>query len=76
MSEIIVVAIITGLCAAVPAIIATIVSNNKSNAVMNYKIDTLTRQVEKHNSVVERVFRLEEKEAALEKKVANIEKHK
>lgn len=76
MNETIIVAIITGLCAAIPAIIATIVSNNKSNAVMNYKIDTLTRQVEKHNNVIERVFKLESAEVALEKRVANIEKHK
>lgn len=76
MDETIIIAIIGGLCTGIPAVIATLASNNKANAVMNYKIDTLTKQVEKHNSVVERVFRLEEKEAALEKKVANIEKHK
>ena len=54
MTEIIV-AIIGGICVAVPTIIATIVSNSKQNAIVQYKIESLTKQVEKHNSVVERM---------------------
>lgn len=54
MTEIIV-AIIGGICVAIPTIIATIVSNNKQNAVVQYKIEYLTKQVEKHNGVVERM---------------------
>lgn len=48
-------AIIGGICVAVPTIIATIVSNSKQNAIVQYKIESLTKQVEKHNSVVERM---------------------
>ena len=55
MSDVVVTAIISGLCVAIPSVIATMSSNNKSNALMNYRIDGLTKEVEKHNSVVERM---------------------
>lgn len=55
MSDVIVTAIVSGLCVAIPSVIATMSSNNKSNALMNYRIDELTKEVEKHNSVVERM---------------------
>ena len=55
MSDVVVTAIISGLCVAIPSVIATMSSNNKSNALMNYRTDELTKEVEKHNSVVERM---------------------
>ena len=55
MSDVVVTAIISGLCVAIPSVIATMSSNNKSNALMNYRIDELTKEVEKHNSVVDRM---------------------
>ena len=61
MSDSIVVAIISGMCVAVPSVMATLKSNNKSSAIMDYKIDELTKKVDKHNSVIERTYTLEEK---------------
>lgn len=61
MSDTVMVAIISGLCVGVPSVLATISSNNKSNALMNYRIDELSKKVEKHNNVVERMA-LQEKE--------------
>lgn len=55
MNDTIIVAIISGLFVAVPSLIATITINNKSNAVMQYQLQNLTKQVEKHNGVVERM---------------------
>lgn len=55
MSEAIIVALIGGICTAIPSLIATVVINNKSIAVMQYKIEDLTKKVEKHNNVVERM---------------------
>lgn len=55
MSDAIIVALIGGICTAIPSLIATIVINNKSTAVTQYKIDDLTKKVEKHNNVVERM---------------------
>ena len=58
--ETIITAIIGGICVAVPNIIATVSSNKKSTALITYREDKLEKKVEKHNSVVERTFRLEE----------------
>ena len=58
--EAIITAIIGGLCVAVPNIIATLTSNKRSTALITYRVNELEKKVEKHNSVVERTFRLEE----------------
>ena len=55
MPDAIIIALIGGVCTAIPSLIATIIINNKSTAVMQYKIDDLTKKVEKHNNVVERM---------------------
>ena len=55
MSDAIIIALIGGVSTAIPSLIATIIINNKSTAVMQYKIDDLTKKVEKHNNVVERM---------------------
>lgn len=54
--ESIVVAIITG----VVTLVGVIVSNSKSQAVMEVKISALTEKVEKHNHLVERTYQLEQ----------------
>lgn len=59
MSEIIT-AMVSGLCVAIPSIIATITTNKKNNALTIYRINQLETKVDKHNSVVERTFRIEE----------------
>ena len=56
MVESIVVAIITG----VVTLVGVIVSNSKSQAVMEVKISALTEKVEKHNHLVERTYQLEQ----------------
>lgn len=53
--ESIVVACITG----VVTLIGVILSNSKSQAVMEVKLDALTAKVEKHNQLIERTYRLE-----------------
>ena len=58
--EAIITAIIGGVCVAVPNIIATLTSNKKSTALITYRVNELEKKVEKHNSVVERTFKLEE----------------
>ena len=53
--ESIIVACITG----VVTLIGVILSNSKSRAVMEVKLDALTEKVEKHNQVLERTYALE-----------------
>ena len=54
--ESIIVACITG----VVTLIGVILSNSKSRAVMEVKLDALTEKVEKHNQVLERTYQLEQ----------------
>ena len=51
-----------------------IASNSKSRAVMEQKIDELTRRVEKHNCLVERTYLLERDVALLRNDVDGLER--
>ena len=44
----------------VVTLIGVILSNSKSRAVMEVKLDALTKKVEKHNQVLERTYVLEQ----------------
>lgn len=61
------VSIITGALSLVGVLITTINGNRKierqlevSMAITNTKLEDLTKQVEKHNQVIERTFKLEQ----------------
>lgn len=61
------VSIITGALTLVGVIVTNIGSNRKmehqlevSMAITNTKLEDLTKQVEKHNQVIERTFKLEQ----------------
>ena len=68
MKEIII-AIISGLCVAIPSLIATISSNKKTTSLMMYRIEQLEKKQDKHNSVIERTFKLEEDVKILKEEV-------
>lgn len=59
MNNTIIVSIISGLCVAIPNIIAILVSNKRNKELLEYRINELTKKVEKHNSLVERTYILE-----------------
>ncbi len=69
MSTEIAVALI-GLCGSAVGSLAGIVASAKLTA---YKIEQLERKVDKHNTVIERTYKLEEDQAVLQEqiKVAN-----
>lgn len=56
MTDSIIIALITGLCAAVPSLIAAIASARTTV----YRIDQLEKKVEKHNNLVERMTVVEQ----------------
>lgn len=65
--ESIIVAIITGGLSLLGVILTNMTSNKKiqnqleiSMAITNTKLEDLTKQVEKHNQVIERTFKLEQ----------------
>lgn len=43
--------------------------NSKTIALIDYKLDELTKRVDKHNNVVERTYKLEELTALHEEKI-------
>ncbi len=45
------------------------ISNRKTAAVMEWRLKELEKKVDKHNQVVERTFKLEQKVEDIEKKV-------
>lgn len=46
----------------------------KTRALMEYKLDELTKHVEKHNSVIERTFILEEKVKVANHRIDDLER--
>ena len=41
----------------------------EANRLVNYKIDELTARVNKHNNLIERVYKLEQHEAVVDEKI-------
>lgn len=68
--ESVVAALVTGVL----TLIGVIVSNSRSRAVMELKIDNLAKQVERHNRVVERTYALEQDVAVVKAEVENLRK--
>lgn len=69
MSETVIVAILS----LIGTLVGTLGGILVANRLTNYRIEQLEKKVEKHNGVMERTFKLEEKEKALEKKSAECE---
>lgn len=65
MKEIII-AIISGLCVAIPSIIATLSSNKKNNDLVIYRINELDKKVHEHNSLIDRMYKVESRVTLLE----------
>lgn len=76
-------AIISALLVAIADVIVSVILNNKNQAVMSakmedyqrltdYKIQELTKHVEKHNQVVERVAVLENDQKAVWKRLDDL----
>lgn len=64
--EAIVIALITGLCTAIPSVIATLSSTRKNQELTNFKIDKLTEKVNIHNNLIDRMYKIENRVTLLE----------
>lgn len=60
------VAVISGLCVAVPSVIATITANKKSSAITDFKIEELTKKVNLHNNLIDRMYKAESRITVIE----------
>lgn len=65
----IIIAIISGLCVAVPSIIATVSSNKKNNDLVIYRINQLDTKVHEHNNLIDRMYKIENRVTLLEDEV-------
>lgn len=59
-------AVISGLCVAIPSIIATISANKRSNDLVIYRINELDKKVHEHNNLIDRMYKVESRIAVIE----------
>ena len=71
--EVLVESIAVALIGGVVTLVGVIVSNSRSRAVMELKIDELTRRVEKHDCLIERTYKLEQDMAVVRRDVDALE---
>ncbi len=70
MTETVIVAILS----LVGTLIGSLFGILTANKLTNYRIEQLEKKVEKHNSVIERVYKLEKEEAVIETEIEDIKK--
>lgn len=61
------------LIGGVVTLVGMIASNSRSRAVMELKIDELTRRIEKHNCLIKRTYKLEQDMAMVRRDVDALE---
>lgn len=64
--EAVITALISGLCVAIPSIIATVASNKKNNELVLYRINELDQKVHEHNNLIDRMYKVENRVTLLE----------
>lgn len=62
-------ALITGIVAIIVCTINNIYQGGKTQALIEYKIDELSKRVDKHNNLVERTYKLEEQTVLQDEKI-------
>ena len=67
--ETIIAALISAAAAILVCVITSSAQQKKTEALIEYKLNTLTERVDKHNHLVERMYRIEEKAAVYEEKI-------
>lgn len=65
------VAIISGLCVAVPSVMATISSNKRNNDLVLYRIDELDKKVHEHNNLIDRMYKAEKDIKVIQEKISH-----
>jgi flagellar motor component MotA len=71
MSEVVIVAILS----LVGTLIGTFGGIITANKLVTYRIEQLEKKVEKHNQVVERVYKLEKQEAVMEEEIEHLREY-
>lgn len=66
MTSVIITSLISGLCVAIPSIIATLSANKKSNAIIEMRIKSLEDETKKHNQLIDRMYKVESRVTVIE----------
>lgn len=66
MQTTVITSLISGLCVAIPSIIATISTNKKNNDLVLYRIQELDNKVHEHNNLIDRMYKVENRVSLLE----------
>ena len=64
--------IVVALIGGVVTLVGVLCSNSRTRAVMEIKIDLLSKRVEKHNNLIERTYRLEQDVAVMKHDVKSL----
>lgn len=67
--------VIAAILSGVVTLIGVLIANSRSNAVMEYKIEELTREVRKHNGFAEKIPVIQRDIQVLDHRVSDIETH-
>lgn len=67
--ETIIAAGIGGAVSLIVCVITNVAQSSKTRALLEYKMDELSKRVDKHNNVIERTYKLEELTALQEEKI-------
>lgn len=72
----IIVAVISGLCVAIPSVIATISSNKRNNDLVIYRINELDEKVQKYNNLKDRMIVAEKDITVIKNEIKEIKSAK
>lgn len=64
----IIIALISGLSVAIPSIIGSFIANNSNKKLINYRLDKIENHVIKHNNLIDRMYKIENRVTLLEEK--------
>ena len=61
--------IIVGVLALTGTLLGSMMSNNKTQALVIYRLQQLEEKVNKHNNIVERMYKIEEKQMVMDEQI-------
>lgn len=64
--EAVITAVISGLCVAVPSVLATVSANKRNNDLVIFRIEELDQKVHEHNNLIDRMYKVENRVTILE----------
>ncbi len=71
VSDVVIVAIISGVCTLLGSMFGVIASGK----LTNYRLEQLEKQVQKHNNLIDRMYKVEKAHESLEQRVDMLHRH-